>query len=201
MNTRSRETSAREEWSLLLYVIASGVLLNVIFFCFILLFSAPVDAADSEASRLPQMAEVSQQIQMLKEDVVSLNRDLKAMEEELLYPASSRLSVFVRLDGGQLFTLESVRVKLNGEQVVSHLYSDKQRNALVRGGVQLLHLTNLSPGEHTLVAFFTGLDANGRALKRATDIRFRKQSGSHHLQLNVVDDPDSQQPQFFIEQW
>ena len=144
---------------------------------------------------------LSKEIQGLKKSVVDLNKDLQLMEEELLFPSSTQLSLFVSLDIGQYFTLESIKVKLNGKQVASHLYSDKQRQALARGGVQRLYITNLTLGKHTIAAFFTGIGPNGRAYKRATELEFQKKQGSQYLELAIIDDSAKQEAQFTIKQW
>lgn len=155
----------------------------------------------SAQQALETVKELSREIQGLKSNIVDLNKDLRLMEEELLFPSSSQVSLFVSLDIGQFFTLESVKVKLDGKLVVSHIYSEKQRQALSRGGVQRLHLTNLNVGEHHLSAFFTGIGPNGRPYKRAKELTFAKQKGSHFIELAVVDDFSKQEPSFVIKQW
>lgn len=144
---------------------------------------------------------LSKEIHDLKKSVVDLNKDLQLMEEELLFPSSTQLSLFVSLDIGQFFTLESIKVKLDGKQVVTHLYSEKQRQALARGGVQRLYLTNLNLGKHTLIAFFTGVGPNGRPYKRATELEFQKTKGSQYLELAIIDDSAKQEAKFTIKQW
>ena len=123
------------------------------------------------------------------------------MEEELLFPSSTQASVFVSLDIGQFFTLESIKLKLDGKQVATHLYSDKQRHALARGGIQRLHITNLNQGLHTVSAFFTGLGPNGRPYKRGSELQFTKGKGSQYLELAIVDDMAKQEPVFTIRKW
>jgi hypothetical protein len=144
---------------------------------------------------------LSKEIQGLKKSVVDLNKDLQLMEEELLFPSSTQLSLFVSLDIGQYFTLESIKVKLDGKQVVTHLYSERQRQALARGGVQRLYLTNMNLGKHTIVAFFTGIGPNGRPYKRATELEFQKKQGSQYLELAIIDDSAKQEAKFTIKQW
>lgn len=150
---------------------------------------------------LDSVKTLSKEIQGLKKSVVDLNKDLQLMEEELLFPSSTQLSLFVSLDIGQYFTLESVKVKLDGKQVVTHLYSERQRAALARGGVQRLYLTNLNLGKHTIVAFFTGIGPNGRPYKRATELEFQKKQGSQYLELAIIDDSAKQEAKFTIKQW
>ncbi|WP_420588626.1 AraC family transcriptional regulator [Bacterioplanoides sp.] len=185
---------------------------NKAFFCCLLLFATTLSQAEkiefageqrkqTAQQALDTVKDLSREIQQLKTNIVGLNKDLRLMEEELLFPSSSQVSVFVSLDIGQFFKLESIKVKLDGKQVVSHIYSDKQRNALARGGVQRLYLTNLNLGEHTLSAFFTGIGPNGRPYKRASELNFTKQKGSHYIELAVVDDFSKQEPTFVIKQW
>lgn len=165
-----------------------------------------IDFSEQEKQQSAQRAlsdvkNLSKEIQGLKKSVVDLNKDLQLMEEELLFPSSTQLSIFVSLDIGQFFTLESVKVKINGKQVASHLYSDKQRQALARGGVQRLYLTNLNLGKHKIVAFFTGIGPNGRPYKRAAELEFQKSKGSQFLELAIIDDSAKQEAQFTIKQW
>ncbi len=156
---------------------------------------------NSAQQALNTVKKLSREIQQLKSSVVDLNKDLRLMEEELLFPSSTQASVFVSLDIGQFFTLESIKLKLDGKQVASHLYSEKQRRALARGGIQRLHITNLNQGLHTVSAFFTGLGPNGRPYKRGSELQFTKGQGSQYLELAIVDDMAKQEPVFTIKKW
>lgn len=168
---------------------------------FILIFSHFSLATTVEESSLLEVRKISKDIQVLKQEVIVLNKDLKLMEETLLFPSSTRFSVFVSLSSGQFFTLESVKLKLDGELVSSHIYSDKQRQALIRGGVQKLHVTNLNTGKHKATAFFTGVGPNGRDYKRAIDLDFEKGEGSGYMELVISDDGSIQEPVFKVKQW
>jgi hypothetical protein len=144
---------------------------------------------------------ISREIQTLKQDVVSLNKGLRLMEEELLFPSSTKYSVFVSMNIGKFFTLESIKLKLDGKLVATHIYSVKQRGALKRGGVHKLYITNLNEGKHTVDVFFTGLGPNGRPYKRAQSLTFDKGKTSEYLELAVVDDEVAQEPVFNVKQW
>jgi len=144
---------------------------------------------------------VSKNIQDLKLDVITLNKDLRLMEEQLLFPSSTKMSFFLSLDTGQFFTLESVKLKLDGKLVATHLYSEKQRSALARGGIQKLYITNLSEGKHTATAFFTGLGPNGRPYKRAKNMEFKKKAGSGYIEIAITDNGSLQEPVFNLKRW
>lgn len=148
-----------------------------------------------------EVQRLSGDIQALKKRVVLLNKDLRVMEEALLFPTNTQFSVFVSVEGGEFFTLESVKLKIDDKMVSTHLYSAKQREALVRGGVQKLFITNLSEGKHQVTAFFTGIGPNGRPYKRAADISLDKGKASQYLELTVTDDSARQEPVFAINQW
>lgn len=175
--------------------------------------SVPLLAADasidfgqqkSEEKAHKAMSEVqrlSGNIQALKNRVITLNKDLRVMEEALLFPTNTQFSVFVAVEGGQFFTLESVKLKIDDKMVSTHLYSAKQREALNRGGVQKLFMTNLSEGKHEVTAFFTGIGPNGRAYKRAAELTLEKGKASQYLELAITDDSARQEPVFTINQW
>lgn len=156
---------------------------------------------ESARQALETVSQLSKEIQTLKSSVVDLNKDLRLMEEELLFPSSTQASVFVSTEGGQFFTLESIKLKLDGKVIATHLYSVKQRQALARGGVQRLHMTNLNNGVHVLSVFFTGLGPNGRPYKRVAELEFSKGKGSQYIELAILDDFAKQEPVFTIKQW
>lgn len=145
--------------------------------------------------------DISREIQGLKSDVVALNTNLRLMEEELLFPSSTQYSVYVSLNVGKYFDLESIKLKFDGKTVTTHLYSPKQRESLSRGGVQKLYMTNLNEGKHMISAFFTGIGPNGRSYKRAKNLEFVKGKGSQHMEIAIIDDEASQEPLFTIKQW
>jgi len=161
--------------------------------------TAPSDKVDAKSTEF--VKKVSEEIQSLKKNVVTLNKDLRMIEEALLFPSSTKYTVFLSLDSGQFFTLESVKLKIDRKLVTSHVYSNRQRNALSRGGIQKLHVTNLSEGKHSATAFFTGLGPNGRPYKRATTTEFEKGRGSQFLELAVSDDESAKEPVFAVKQW
>lgn len=157
--------------------------------------SAATQDASTEVNR------VSKNIQQLKQQVIGLNKDLRLMEEKLLFPSSTKYSVFVSMSSGQFFALESIKLKLDGKLVATHIYSEKQRQALIRGGIHKFYITNLNEGQHTATLFFTGIGPNGRAYKRASTIDFEKGPAGEYLEVAISDDSVTQEPVFGIKQW
>jgi hypothetical protein len=120
MTEKESQTAAKTAVSLLL----GGL--------FLLLLNSTVIAAEAEAPRLDA------QVEDLKQEILALNKDLFILEEELLYPSNTQLAVFLSMDIGYFFALDAVKLTLDGELVSHYLYTDRQLDALARGGVQRL---------------------------------------------------------------
>jgi hypothetical protein len=158
-------------------------------------------AAAGEPPGQPGSTGLDQEIQGLKKDVVDLNRDLFILEEELLFPANTQVAVFLSLDVGDFFALDSVQLKIDKKDVINYLYTQREVEALLKGGVQRLYLGNLKVGPHELVAFFSGKGPNDRDYRRGASLRFEKGVGAKYLELKIDDRQRKLQPEFEIKDW
>lgn len=140
-------------------------------------------------------------VEQLKQQVLELNRDLLILEEELLFPANSQMSVFLSVDVGYFFKLDSVKLMVDDDLVASHLYTDQQLDALHRGGVQRLYLGNLKAGEHKVSAIFVGIGPEGRDYKRGARLTIDKQADPKILEIRIRDSGERLQPLFDIKEW
>ena len=172
---------------------------RVAWFCAVaaLTFATAAVPADSAA----EFKSVDQDVQALKKQLIDLNRDLFKLEEELLYPSSTQVAVFLSVDVGTFFALDSVELKLDDKDVTDYLYTEREVQALHRGGVQRLYLGNLKAGEHELVAFFTGKGPHERDYRRGTSLRFDKTIGTKYIELKISDRAASLQPEFVVREW
>jgi hypothetical protein len=159
--------------------------------------SAPTDAATPP----PDTRGLDQEVQGLKKDVVDLNRELFVLEEELLFPANTQVAVFVSMDVGDFFALDSVTLKIDQKEVINYLYTPREVEALLKGGVHRLYLGNLKVGKHELVAFFSGKGPNDRDYKRGATLKFEKGIGAKYLELKINDRQRKQQPEFEVKDW
>jgi hypothetical protein len=140
-------------------------------------------------------------VQDLKKDVVDLNRELFVLEEELLFPANTQVAVFVSMDIGEFFALDSLSLKIDNREVANYLYTPREAEALLKGGVHRVYLGNLKVGEHQLVAFFSGKGPNQRDYKRGANLKFEKGVGAKYLELKITDRQRRAQPEFAIKDW
>jgi len=159
--------------------------------------STPTPAATAPASA----TSLDDRIQDAKADVIRLNRDLMVLEEELLFPANTQVAIFVSMDVGKMFSLDSVRVKLDGKDVAGYLYTPAEVQALHRGGVQRLYVGNLKVGTHELVAFFTGKGPHDRDYKRGATIKIEKGTDPKVIELQIKDSTGKLQPEFEVKVW
>jgi hypothetical protein len=156
---------------------------------------APVSVAP------PDTRALDEEIQAIKKEVVDLNRDLFVLEEELLFPANTQVAVFLSMDVGDFFALDTVELRVDNKQVAKYLYTAREAEALLKGGVQRLYLGNLRVGNHELVALFTGKGPNGQDYSRGAQLKFEKSVGAKYLELKIADRQRKRQPEFEIKDW
>jgi len=163
--------------------------------------AASTAAAAQEAQSHERFRSIDQDVQDLKKEVLDLNRDLFLLEEELLFPANSQVAFFISMDVGEYFDLDSINLKIDGKEVANYLYTEREVGALIRGGVQRLHMANLKTGDHELIAVFTGKGPHTRDYRRGATMSFKKGIGAKYLELEITDRVKKQQPEFVIKEW
>ncbi len=157
--------------------------------------------AEAEAAQREKFRSLDEDVQDLKKEVLDLNRDLFLLEEELLFPANSQVAFFISLDVGEYFDLDSVSLKIDGKEVANYLYTEREADALMRGGVHRVHMANLKTGEHELIATFVGIGPHTRDYRRGATLSFDKGIGAKYIELEITDRVKKQQPEFVIKEW
>ena len=163
--------------------------------------TALAPASPASAASAPLAATLDGRVQDVKSDVIKLNRDLLVLEEELLFPANTQVALFVSMDVGKMFELDSVQVKLDDKVVANYLYTPLEVQALHRGGVQRVWLGNLKTGDHEIVAFFTGKGPHDRDYKRGATVKFEKGTEAKYIELRIQDSTGKLQPEFDVKLW
>ena len=164
--------------------------------------STPAFADEPAAPAAPgDRSVLDAEVQSLRREVVDLNRDLFMLEEDLLFPASTQVAVFVSMDVGTFFAVDSVQLKVDDKEVANYLYTAREQEALKRGGVQRLWLGNLKTGEHEITAFFVGQGPHERDYKRGTTLQVAKGVGAKYVELRISDKASKLQPEFVVKVW
>ena len=144
---------------------------------------------------------VSESLEALKKEVLSINRELFILEEDLLFPASTQVAFFVSFDVGHFFKLDSIKLKVDGEVVTQYLYTERELDALRRGAIQRVHVDNITTGEHEVVAVVIGYGPENREYKLAVDGKFEKDTEAKLLEIQILDNSQKQQPKLHIKEW
>jgi len=135
--------------------------------CFIAVNSAV--AADAEAMR-----SLDEQVQEIKSDVLAIAAELDVLEEQLLFPSNTQVSVFVSIEAAEKMRLDSLELTIDGAPAAHYIYSFKELEALREGGVQRLYTGNVSRGAHAVQVAVKGQAPDGEFFNRTQDFEFNK---------------------------
>ncbi len=120
------------------------------------------------------MRSLDGQVQEVKSDVLNIASELNNLEERLLYPSNTQISVFVALAEDQEFRLDAVQLTIDGELATHHIYSFKELEALQKGGVQRIFTGNIPTGDHQIGVTINGKLKNGNDFSESGSFSFSK---------------------------
>jgi hypothetical protein len=163
--------------------------------------NATLPPSNSNSEPLVDNRTTAEKLESLKNEVLAVNRDLFILEEDLLFPASTQLATYFSVDIGYFFSLDNIKLKLDGKQVTHHLYTEKDVSALYRGAIQKVFLGNVSTGEHELVAILIGKGPHKRKYRRAVSFTFKKGTEAKALEIQLRDDEGKLQPKLSVVEW
>lgn len=135
------------------------------------LWAAQSTADDSYRA---QMKGLDEQVQEIKSDVLSIDAELRRLEEKLLYPSNTHVALFVALGKGETMRLDAVQIQLDGKLVAHYIYSYKELEALQKGGVQRIYTGNIPTGSHQLEVSVMGKLDGGKDYARTESFTIDK---------------------------
>ncbi len=151
-----------------------------------------------ESSR-EELQGIDDQVQTLKKEVIQINHELSLLEEKLLFPSTTQLSVFVSLEAKPEFRLDSVELKVGEQVVAKHIYTFRELEALQKGGVQRLHTGNIATGKHQLHAVIRGKTAGGSNFERTASFPVTKDIKPKFVEMQVQ--AGGTQPRVNFKDW
>ncbi|PTQ88181.1 hypothetical protein [Agitococcus lubricus] len=165
------------------------------------LLVACLTAAVSSTSFAAGENSLPSDLQDLKSDVLTLNRDVSQLENELLFPSSST-TILVGVNAGSKLRLVDVKLSIDDQIVSYHAYSEQETVALSKGGLQRLYMGNVNSGSHNIQAVITAYDANGKDFQRTVNYTFSKNSLRKIVEIKAGDDVSNAQPAVFnFREW
>lgn len=132
-----------------------------------------------------QIKGLDEQVQDIKKDVIDLNAELNLLEEKLLFPSNTEVSIFVSLKSRDKFRLDSVQVKLDNKVVAHHLYNFRELEALRQGGEQRIYTGNIKTGDHEMVVSFIGKAPAGGEYRRSQTYTVNKAVGPKFVEVQI----------------
>ena len=139
----------------------------------LVLAATPMPGAAQDLSG-DNMRSLDGQVQEIKSDVLSIASELNTLEERLLFPSHTQVSLFVSIAEREDFRLDAVQLEINGELATHHIYSFKELDALQNGGVQRIYTGNLVTGEHQLNVTMIGKLKSGKDFNESGSFVFTK---------------------------
>jgi hypothetical protein len=140
-----------------------------------------------------QVKGLDEQVQDIKKDVLELTSELSRLEEKLLFPSNTQVSLFVSISGDEGFVLDSMQIKMDNKVVAQHLYTFKEVEALRSGGVQRIYTGNIKTGDHPLVASFIGRAKSGNEYQRSENFKVTKAVGPKFVEIQITGSSASDQ--------
>jgi len=156
---------------------------KLIFSLMLLLSATELHAEDISREQIKGLDE---QVQDIKRDVIDLTADLTRLEEKLLFPSNTHVSIFISLAEGDNFRLDAVQIKLDNKVVSHHLYTFRELEALQRGGVQRIYTGNVKTGDHDLVVSFVGKAPAGGEYQRSASYKLNKNVGPKFVEVKLA---------------
>lgn len=161
--------------------------------CSSLLLSASFFNVQAAEVTQDQIKGLDEQVQDIKQDVLKLTSELTLLEEKLLFPSNTQVSLFVSVKGNPGFILDSMQIKVDNKVVAQHLYTYKEVEALREGGVQRIYTGNIKTGDHALVASFIGRTKSGTEYQRSENFTVTKAVGPKFVEIQIGGDSAADQ--------
>jgi len=138
------------------------------------LFCGPAAATAEEELSGREMRSLDGQVQEIKSDVLNIASELSVLEERLLYPSGTQVTVFVSIEKDEDFRLDAIQLEIDGELATHHIYSFNELEALQKGGVQRIYTGNVPTGDHRLNVTMMGKLKSGEDFSESDSFAFAK---------------------------
>lgn len=147
-----------------------------------------------------QIKGLDEQVQEIKTDALGIAAELHRLEEKLLYPSNTQVSLFVSLAPGTKFRLDAVEIQIDGKPVTRYLYALKELEALQSGGVQRIYTGNIKKGEHNLQVTVSGKSSGGGDLNQTASFKLNKDVAPKLVGI-TLSAPGSANPSISFKDW
>jgi hypothetical protein len=158
-----------------------------------ILVGTALGSALAQPASKDQIKGLDEQVQDIKKDVLAISSELLQLEEKLLYPSNTQVSLFVSLPAGSKLQVDSLKIRLDGKDAAHHIYTYKEVEALRSGGIQRVHTDNLRTGDHTLEVTLVGKTGGTAEYRQVASHAFKKSVEPKLVEI-ILNGPDAANP-------
>jgi hypothetical protein len=145
--------------------------------------------------------ELDSELQGIKEEILAINRDMRALEEMSLYPQGQQIVVLVSIAAGSGLSAARITLNIDGQIVSRHDYSEQESDALLNGGVHRLYSGGVSEGEHRVEVSLSGYRTRKKPFTQRNSTTIHKVPGRKYLELHLGPGERKSEPALTIREW
>jgi hypothetical protein len=127
----------------------------------------------------------SMDTEALVSEAVDLISRLHRLEEQLLFPAHTRISVFLSAAENSPIDLHSVSLVIDNSRITEHIYTRRETSALKSGGIQRLYTGNIPMGRHKMRVKFRQTRNDGSVRQHERVYKFIKDEHAENIEIII----------------
>ena len=162
---------------------------------------AAAPRAEQPGESHQRFIELDSELQAIKEEILAINRDMRAVEEMSLYPQGQQMVVLVSIAAGSGLSAARITLNIDGQIVSRHDYSEQESNALLKGGVHRLYSGGVSEGEHRVEVSLSGHRSRNKQFTQRNSTTIHKAPGRKYLELHLGAGERKSEPALTIREW
>lgn len=125
------------------------------------LLTAPLASGQAQELSNDDIRSLDSQVQDAKSVALSIAAEIKRLEERLLYPSGTQLTLYLSINQRTDAQPDAIKLWIDGEIATNDVYDAKELDALQKGGVQKLYAGNITEGNHEVRVMITGKLGDG----------------------------------------
>ena len=126
--------------------------------------------------------------QAIKTEAIELLGRLQSLQQQLLFPAYTQLSIFLSLADNSPVDPQSLSLEIDNLKVSNHVYTQAEIRALKSGGIQRLYTGNITMGKHKLRVSLNQAQDDGSVRTHNIEYPFSKDEKIHTIEIIVGKD-------------
>lgn len=166
----------------------------------VLLLSLLMTGVSLGADRVDPVT-LDQEIQQIKNDILTLGSDLAMLDSGILSIAGNPLIIYVSLNTDEGFELQAVDLELNEQFVSRKEFNERALQGMKAGGIRRLYVENLPAGKYRFKVSLYGKVGKDRDHRGSLSFTIDKTERPKTLELKIVNFRQKYVPEIEIKEW